>query len=128
MHVATNGIRFAEDPSFARQAKDAGLWGVFLQLDGIGEEENAHRGVGNLFAIKKLALQHIAKAGMKTTLQVTVVNQLNNHRLGEIVDFAIKHATKVHGIVFQPIMFTGRDSSIDDLLTPATSAATRCRI
>ena len=113
VHVATNGIRFAENPSFAQQAKDAGLWGVFLQLDGIGEKENAHRGVGNLFAIKQRALDYIANAGMKTTLQVTVVNELNNHCLGEIVQFAASHSRQIHGVVFQPVMFTGRDSGID---------------
>ena len=113
VHVATNGIRFAEDPSFAQEAKDAGLWGVFLQLDGIGEKDNAHRGVGNLFAIKQRALDYIANAGLKTTLQVTVVNQLNNHCLGEIVQFAALHSRQIHGVVFQPVMFTGRDSDID---------------
>jgi len=114
VHVATNGIRFAEDPSFARQAKDAGLWGVFLQLDGIGEKENAHRGVGNLFAIKQKALEHIAEAGMKTTLQVAVENQLNNHCVGKLFEFAAAHSNQIHGVVFQPVMFTGRDRNIDN--------------
>ena len=114
VYVATNGIRFAQDPSFARQAKEAGLLGVFLQLDGIGEKENAHRGVGNLFAIKEKALEQIWEAGMKTTLQVTVANQLNNHCVGEIVQFAVSHSNQIHGVVFQPIMFTGRDRNIDN--------------
>lgn len=114
VHVATNGIKFAEDPSFAQQAKEAGLWGVFLQFDGIGEKENAHRGVGNLYAIKLKALQNISEAGMKTTLQVTIINQQNSQGVGEIVHFAASHSNEIHGVIFQPVMFTGRDRDIDD--------------
>jgi uncharacterized radical SAM superfamily Fe-S cluster-containing enzyme len=47
LHVATNGIRFAQEPDFAVRAKAAGLHGVYLQFDGVTEAKNGHRGVGN---------------------------------------------------------------------------------
>ena len=46
--AATNGIRFAEDIEFCKAAKAAGQHGVYLQFDGVSEEKNKHRGVGNL--------------------------------------------------------------------------------
>jgi 7,8-dihydro-6-hydroxymethylpterin dimethyltransferase len=112
LHVATNGIRFAESRDFALQAREAGLHGVYLQLDGVSEEKNKHRGLGNYMAVKRQALENIAAAGMKTTLQVTVVNGLNNDELGNIARFAIQNMDKIHGVVFQPIMFAGRDEGV----------------
>src|SRR5216684_8714409 len=74
IHVATNGIRFAQDRGFATQARAAGLHAVYLQFDGTTEAKNSHRGIGNNMDVKRSALENIAAAGMKTTLQVTVVN------------------------------------------------------
>jgi 7,8-dihydro-6-hydroxymethylpterin dimethyltransferase len=56
LHVATNGIRFAQDADFAQQAREAGLHSVFLQLDGVSDESNSHRGVSNLFRVKQQAM------------------------------------------------------------------------
>ncbi len=112
LHVATNGIRFAESRDFAFNAKAAGLHGVYLQLDGVSEQKNRHRGLGNYIDVKLQALENIAAAGMKASLQVTVVNGVNNDGLGEIVRFAIQNIDKIHGIIFQPVMFTGRDERI----------------
>ena len=114
IHVATNGIRFAQDPDFAVQAKAAGLHAVYLQFDGATEEKNRHRGIRNYMEVKRHALDNIAAAGMKTTLQVSVVNGLNNDGLGEIMQFIADHVEKIHGVLFQPVMFCGRDEDIAD--------------
>ena len=112
LHVATNGIRFAESRDFALEARAAGLHGVYLQFDGVSEEKNRHRGLGNFMAVKLRALENIAAAGMRATLQVTVVNGLNNDGIGEIVGFAVQNIDKIHGVILQPVMFSGRDESI----------------
>jgi uncharacterized radical SAM superfamily Fe-S cluster-containing enzyme len=64
LHVATNGIRFAQEREFAVRARAAGLHGVYLQFDGVTEEKNSHRGLGNYTEIKRRALDNIAAAGM----------------------------------------------------------------
>ncbi len=116
--AATNGIRFAEDLEFCKQAKAAGQHGVYLQFDGVGEEKNKHRGVGNLFDVKVRAIENLAKVGIKVTLVVTIVNSINNDAIGQIVEFAAKNIDKVQTIAFQPVSFTGRDEDIsDDLRT-----------
>jgi uncharacterized radical SAM superfamily Fe-S cluster-containing enzyme len=112
LHVATNGIRFAQEKDFAVKAKMAGLHAVYLQFDGVTEEKNSHRGIGNYMDMKRRALDNIAAAGMKTTLQVTVENGLNNDGVGDIIRFFAHRVEKIHGIIFQPIMFCGRDEDI----------------
>jgi 7,8-dihydro-6-hydroxymethylpterin dimethyltransferase len=114
IHVATNGIRFAQERGFAMQAAEAGLHSVYLQFDGTTEQKNAHRHIGNSIEVKLKAIDNIAEAGMRTTLQVTVINGINNEGVGSIVDFAIRNIDKVNGVLFQPIMFAGRDEQVDE--------------
>jgi 7,8-dihydro-6-hydroxymethylpterin dimethyltransferase len=112
--AATNGIRFAEDIEFCKAAKAAGQHGVYLQFDGVGEEKNKHRGVGNLFDVKVRAIENLASVGIKVTLVVTIVNTINNDGIGQIVEFAAKNIDKVQTIAFQPVSFTGRDEDVPD--------------
>jgi 7,8-dihydro-6-hydroxymethylpterin dimethyltransferase len=112
--AATNGIRFAEDIEFCRQAKEAGMHGVYLQFDGVSEEKNKHRGVGNLFDVKLRAIENLAEVGIKVTLVTTIVNTINNDGIGQIVEFAAKNIDKVQTIAFQPVSFTGRDEDVPD--------------
>lgn len=112
--AATNGIRYAEDPEFCKAAKEAGQHGVYLQFDGTNEEDNKHRGVGNLFDVKLKAIENLAEAGIKVTLVTTIVNSWNNQGIGSIVKFAAENIDKVQTIAFQPVSFTGRDEDVSD--------------
>jgi uncharacterized radical SAM superfamily Fe-S cluster-containing enzyme len=114
VQCATNGIRFAQDAAFAREAKEAGLRLAYLQFDGIGEEANAHRKVGNLFEVKLRAIENLHAAGIDVVLVVTVVRGVNDDQVGKIVRFAIENADKVTVVSFQPVSFTGRDEDIGD--------------
>jgi len=114
VQAATNGIRFAQDPEFARKAKAAGLRLAYLQFDGVGNENNGHRGVGNLFDVKLRALNNLKAAGVDVTLVVTIVNTVNNHQVGPIIKFAVDNIDKINAVSFQPVSFTGRDEDIDD--------------
>ncbi|HEX2638960.1 MAG TPA: radical SAM protein, partial [Pyrinomonadaceae bacterium] len=112
--AATNGIRYAEDIEFCKAAKAAGQHGVYLQFDGTNEEDNQHRGVGNLFDVKLKAIENLASVGIKVTLVTTIVNTWNNQGIGSIVKFAAQNIDKVQTIAFQPVSFTGRDEDISD--------------
>jgi 7,8-dihydro-6-hydroxymethylpterin dimethyltransferase len=68
----------------------------------------------NFFDVKRLALEKISRAGRQANLQVTVMNGVNNHAVGEIVRFAVMNIEKVRGVLFEPIMFTGRDANVSD--------------
>jgi 7,8-dihydro-6-hydroxymethylpterin dimethyltransferase len=114
VQAATNGIRFAQDPKFAQEAAEAGLRIAYLQFDGVGNENHAHRKINNLFDVKLQAIENLYAAGVEIVLVVTVVNTINNHQVEPIVQFAIDNADKICFIAFQPVSFTGRDEDIDD--------------
>ena len=114
VQAATNGIRFAQDAAFARQAREAGMRIAYLQFDGIGEEANAHRKVGNLFDVKLRAIENLHAAGIDVCLVVTIVNTVNNDQVGPIIRFALENCDKISFVSFQPVSFTGRDEDISD--------------
>jgi uncharacterized radical SAM superfamily Fe-S cluster-containing enzyme len=114
VQCATNGVAFAQDPELARQAKKAGLRMAYLQFDGVTNEANSHRKVGNLFDVKLRAIENLHAAGVDVILVVTVINGVNNDQVGPIIDFAVANADKVTVVSFQPISFTGRDEDIAD--------------
>ncbi|HYO95268.1 MAG TPA: radical SAM protein [Polyangiaceae bacterium] len=112
---ASNGIRFAQEPEFCQQAKAAGLRLCYLQFDGVTNEANSHRKVGNLFDVKLRAIENLAKAGIDVVLVVTIVRGVNDEQVGPVVQFAIDNADKVTVVSFQPVSFTGRDELISDV-------------
>jgi len=110
--AATNGIRFAQDPEFAMAAAKAGLRIAYLQFDGVGEDANAHRKVGNLFDVKLRAIENLHRAGIDIALVVTIVRTINDDQVGRIIKFAVENCDKVSFVSFQPVSFTGRDEAI----------------
>src|SRR5262245_18581642 len=114
IQAATNGIRFAQDEDFARKAAEAGLRFAYLQFDGVGNEHNQHRKVGNLYDVKLRAIENLHKYGVDVTLVVTIVNGINNDQVGDIIRFGLENIDKVTCVAFQPVSFTGRDEDIDD--------------
>src|SRR3954454_11819318 len=116
VQCATNGLRFAEEPGFAKQCKEAGLRMAYLQFDGVTNEANSHRKIGNLYDVKLRAIEELAAAGIDVILVVTIVNGLNNDQVGPIVEFAVENADKITVVSFQPVSFTGRDEDISDEL------------
>jgi len=114
VQCATNGLRFAQEPGFAKRAREAGLRMAYLQFDGVSNESNAHRKIGNLFDVKVRAIEELHAAGIDVILVVTIVNGVNNDQVGKILRFAIENADKITVVSFQPVSFTGRDEDIDD--------------
>ena len=114
VQAATNGIRLAQEPAFAKAAREAGMRIAYLQFDGVGEAANAHRKVGNLFDVKLRAIENCYAAGIDVCLVVTVVNTINNDQVGSIVKFALENCDKISFVSFQPVSFTGRDEDISD--------------
>ena len=112
VQAATNGIEFAKSKEYCKQAFEAGLRYVYLQFDGIGNDANSHRQVGNLFDVKLRAIENIHAAGIEIILVTTIVNNLNNDQVGAIVKFAMDNPKKISFVAFQPVSFTGRDEEI----------------
>jgi len=114
VQAATNGLRFALEPEFAFQAKEAGFDMAYLQFDGVTNEGNSHRHISNLWDAKLMAIESLAAAGIDMTPVTTVVNTVNDRNVGPILDFVLQNSEKMGGISFQPVSFTGRDEEISD--------------
>src|SRR5499433_410865 len=112
VQAATNGIEFAKSKEFCRQAFAAGLRYAYLQFDGIGNDANSHRQIGNLFDVKLRAIENMHEAGIEIVLVVTIVNNVNNDQVGTVVKFAMENPKKIAFVSFQPVSFTGRDEDI----------------
>jgi len=114
VQAATNGIEFAKSKEFCREAAEAGLRYVYLQFDGIGNDANSHRQVGNLFDVKMRAINNLHEAGVEIVLVTTLVNGINNDQVGSIIRFALDNPKKIAFLSFQPVSFTGRDEEITE--------------
>jgi 7,8-dihydro-6-hydroxymethylpterin dimethyltransferase len=114
VQCATNGIEFAKSKEFSRQAAEAGLRYAYLQFDGIGNDANSHRQVGNLFDVKLRAINNLHEAGVEIVLVITLVNGVNNDQVGSVVRFALDNPKKIAFLSFQPVSFTGRDEEITE--------------
>jgi uncharacterized radical SAM superfamily Fe-S cluster-containing enzyme len=114
VQCATNGIEFAKSKEFCKEAAEAGLRYAYLQFDGIGNDANSHRQVGNLFDVKLRAIDNLHEAGVEIVLVITIVNGINNDQVGSVIRFALDNPKKVAFLSFQPVSFTGRDEEITD--------------
>src|SRR5213595_2067153 len=121
VQAATNGIEFAKRPDFCKEAAEAGLRYAYLQFDGIGNEANSHRAVGNLFDVKLRAIENLYNAGVDIVPVITLINGINNEQVGSVVRFALDNPKKINFLSFQPVSFTGRDEEV----TPERRAAQR---
>jgi uncharacterized radical SAM superfamily Fe-S cluster-containing enzyme len=112
VQAATNGIEFAKSKEFCKKAFEAGMRYAYLQFDGIGNDANGHRQIGNLFDVKLRAIENMHEAGIEIVLVVTIVNSVNNDQVGTVVKFAMENPKKISFVSFQPVSFTGRDEDI----------------
>jgi uncharacterized radical SAM superfamily Fe-S cluster-containing enzyme len=114
VQAASNGLRFALEPEFAFQAKEAGLDLVYFQFDGVTNVANSHRHISNLFDAKLMAIENLSAAGIDITPVTTVVNTVNDSQVGPIFQFMVDNCDRISSVSFQPVSFTGRDEGISD--------------
>ncbi len=111
IQIATNGIKLANDKDFAKKCEEAGLHTVYLQFDGLDEENYKQARGREMLDVKKKAIENCRKTKpnpLSTVLVPTIVNTVNDDEVGNILDFAIKNRDVVRGINYQPVAFTGR--------------------
>jgi len=108
VQLNTNGIRIANEPEFAERVKKAGVNTLYLSFDGVSPKTNPK----NHWEIPKI-LENCKKAEIGVVLVPTVINKINDHELGAILKFAIKHIDVVRGVNFQPVSLVGRITKAD---------------
>lgn len=112
--VNTNGKRIAKDDKFLEQLAEVKP-SLYFQFDGFDSETyRLIRGEPDILEEKIRALDRIAEAGMRVTLVPAIERGVNEHEIGKIIDFAVKHPA-VRGINFQPAFHAGRHMQHDPM-------------
>jgi hypothetical protein len=118
VNLNTNGIRLASDRRFVAALGERNRPGravnIYLQFDGFDEATHRRIRGRDLREIKRRALDNCAEAGLTVTLVAAVERDLNDHELGDIVEFGIAHPA-VRSVSFQPVTHAGRHLEFDPL-------------
>ena len=112
--INTNGKRIAKDDRFLELLNEVRP-SLYFQFDGFESETyRILRGEPNILEEKLRALDRLAKIGLNVTLVPAIERGVNEHEVGKIIDFAIKHPA-VRGINFQPAFHAGRHIKHDPM-------------
>jgi uncharacterized radical SAM superfamily Fe-S cluster-containing enzyme len=106
--INTNGVRIAKDTKYLQQLVNAGAGTIFLQFDGVTDDVYQYTRGTNLFELKVKAIGNCDEAKIGVILVPVVVPRVNDHQLGDIIQFAKKWIPTVKGVHFQPISYFGR--------------------
>jgi len=113
VEVNTNGIRLATEDGYARELADAGATAIYLQFDGLRSETyESIRGV-DLTDEKQAAIEACREADLPVVLVPTVVPDVNDGEMGDIVRFAVDNRDVVRSVNFQPVAHFGRYAKND---------------
>jgi uncharacterized radical SAM superfamily Fe-S cluster-containing enzyme len=124
----TNGIRIAEDEAFTKRlAQYRQNFEVYLQFDAMDD--------GPIFALRgarlaeshRRALDRLNQHNISTTLVVTLQKGLNDHQIGQIIEFALTQPC-VRGVTFQPVQVAGRLDDYDPARDRLTLSEVRQQI
>ena len=96
----TNGLRIANDKRFVDALAEIRPY-IYLQFDGLEAQTYERLRGRNLLDVKLRALDNLAAAGLGAILVSTVIKGVNDHEVGEIVKFGVRHPA-VRGVSFQP--------------------------
>lgn len=106
--VNTNGIRIAKDEEFvAKLATYMPSFEIYLQFDSFEENALMKLRGKDLRETRMKAIENLNKYNLATTLVVTIQKGLNDHELGDILNYALKQKC-VRGVTFQPVQVAGR--------------------
>jgi len=106
--VNSNGVRLAKDKQYFRRLKESGATGVFFQFDGISDDVYLSLRGEKLFDLKCQVLANATELQIGVILVPVLVPKVNDHKLGDIVQFAKKWMPTVKAIHFQPVSYFGR--------------------
>ena len=126
--INTNGLRIAREPGFAeRLAEFMPGFEVYLQFDSLKREALMDLRGADLTRVRTQALEALERAGVSTTLVVTVKKGVNDDEIPQIVQHALQWSC-VRGVAFQPIQDAGRNDGFDPKTNRIVLSEVRRRI
>jgi uncharacterized radical SAM superfamily Fe-S cluster-containing enzyme len=111
--INTNGLKIAQDKAFCDRLSQykPGIE-ISLQFDSFEAAALQDLRGADLRAVRQQAIAHLNQLNLSTTLVVTLKKGLNDHEIGNIIDFALQQRC-VRGVTFQPIQAAGRLEGFD---------------
>ncbi|MCH8088042.1 MAG: radical SAM protein, partial [Chloroflexi bacterium] len=103
VQLNTNGVSLALKPELAMTLHKAGISNLYMSFDGVTARTNPKN-----HWEAPLAIDACRKAGMGVVLVPTVIKSINDHELGDILNFARSNLDIVRAISYQPVSLTGR--------------------
>lgn len=106
--INTNGVRIAQDRAFSERLSQykPGIE-VYLQFDSFEAAALEELRGSDLRSVRQAAIATLNDLNLSTTLVVTLKKGLNDHEIGNIIDYALQQRC-VRGVTFQPIQAAGR--------------------
>ncbi len=103
IQLNTTGINIGANPEMAVKLRHAGVSCLYMSFDGVSKRANPknHWEVPSTFDACK-------KAGLGIVLVPTVIRTINDHELGNIINFALNNSDVVKAVNFQPVSLVGR--------------------
>jgi uncharacterized radical SAM superfamily Fe-S cluster-containing enzyme len=106
IELDTNGLALAQAPGLAPALREAGLSGVYLQMDTLDPVASHLIRGRDLVSAKMTAITNCLRAGLEVVVSVTVVPGVNDRELWSLVRFGLDQG--LTGISFQALAMSGR--------------------
>ncbi|MCL1905034.1 MAG: radical SAM protein [Methanomassiliicoccaceae archaeon] len=115
VQAATNGIEFAKNFDLVKASQEAGLNTIYLSFDGVSDDIYLQARDRKMFDIKLKVLENLRKLEKppSVVLVPTIVRGVNDHQIGDIINFALENSDLIRAVNFQPVAFTGRITKED---------------
>jgi len=125
--LLTNGLKLA-DYDYVMSLKEAGLRGIMFSLNGFDDRVFMALNGRELLDIKLQGLENIKKAGLRTSVSVTLMKGVNEDQLQDIYGYCIKNTSFIPELRIRTISDVGRSPSkqqfyLSELLDLACDAA-----
>lgn len=111
IQLNTHGIAFSKPggAKLAQKLREAGVNTVYMSFDGVTPKTNPK----NHYEVP-LIFDAFRKGGLTSVVLVpTVIKNINDHELGDIIRFAALNMDIVRGVNFQPVSLTGMMSRFE---------------
>lgn len=126
--VNTNGIKIAEDESFAKRlATYQPNFEIYLQFDSFDREYLKKIRWADLTQIRMRAIENLNKYNVSTTLVVVIEKWQNDQEIGKILEFASTQKC-IRWVTFQPVQNEWRNEWYDVSRDRATLTEVRSEI
>ncbi len=103
VQLNTNGINLSRSVELAKKIREAGSHVLYMSFDGMSPSTNPKN-----YWEAQSALDSCRQANLGVVLVPTVIGNVNDHEMGDIIRFGMGNIDVVRSVNFQPVSLVGR--------------------